>query len=178
MHTSQSAWRDVSVRSPSRNFAFLLSKPNIRILPTLAPLRAKKGNDFHGWAIYADGGTRFADGETLAGWGAVARSPHGRVYIMFCPVITTEAHLEYAGARIHYNNTAELSTWIGALYFLGPARLLIYSAKHAASICLGTIQSRANVAVGPYMSASFGTKSVKGTVHHGAHLQSCAEHQE
>ena len=41
----------------------------------------ERGNDFHGWAIYTDGGTRFADGETLAGWGTVARPPHGRVYI-------------------------------------------------------------------------------------------------
>ena len=27
---------------------------------------------------------------------------------MFGPVITTEAHLAYAGARLHTNNTAEL----------------------------------------------------------------------
>ena len=47
--------------------------------------------------IYTVGSTRLADGETLDGWGAVARSLHGRIDIMFRPVITTEAHLAFAG---------------------------------------------------------------------------------
>ena len=83
----------------TRNFAYLQPKPNIRIFPTLGATTREKGNDFHGWAIYTDGGTRSSDGETLAGWGVVGRSPHGRIYlyigIMFGPVITTEAHLAY-----------------------------------------------------------------------------------
>ena len=29
----------------------------------------ERGNDFRGWSIYTDGGTRFADGETLVGLG-------------------------------------------------------------------------------------------------------------
>ena len=36
------------------------------------------------------------------------------------PVFTTEAHLAYAGARIHSNNTVEMSAIVEALYFLGP----------------------------------------------------------
>ena len=40
---------------------------------------------------------------------------------MFGPVITTEAHLGCAGARLHTNNTAELQSIIEALSFLGPA---------------------------------------------------------
>ena len=71
-------------------------------------------------SFHTDGGTRLADGETLAGWSAVARSPHGRTDIVFGPVITTEAHLTFAGARIHSNNTAEMSAMIEALSFLGP----------------------------------------------------------
>ena len=43
--------------------------------------------------IYTDGGTRVVDGETSAGWGVIARSPHARIDIMFGPVTTTEAHL-------------------------------------------------------------------------------------
>ena len=39
---------------------------------------------------------------------------------MFGPVVTTEAHLAYAVARIHSNNTAELSSIAEALSFLGP----------------------------------------------------------
>ena len=39
---------------------------------------------------------------------------------MFGPVITTEAHLAYAGARIHSNNTAQLSSIVEALSFLEP----------------------------------------------------------
>ena len=83
------------------------------------PTTRDKGNAFQGWAIYTDGRTRLADGETLAGWSAVARSPHGRIAVMFGPVITTEAHLAFAGARVHSNNTAEMSAMVEALSFLG-----------------------------------------------------------
>ena len=38
---------------------------------------------------------------------------------MFAPVITTEAHLAFSGARTHSNNTAELTAMIEALAFLG-----------------------------------------------------------
>ena len=43
---------------------------------------------------------------------------------MFGLVITTEAHLAYAVSRIHSNNTAELSSIVDALSFLGPHGLL------------------------------------------------------
>ena len=69
---------------------------------------------------YTDGGTRVVDGETLAGWGVISRSPHGRIDIMFGPVVTTEAHLAFSGARTHSNNTAEMTAMIEALSFLGP----------------------------------------------------------
>ena len=39
---------------------------------------------------------------------------------MFGPVVTTEAHLAFAGARVHSNNTAERSAMVEALFFLGP----------------------------------------------------------
>ena len=55
----------------------------------------EKGNDFQGLAIHTDGGTRVSDGETTAGWGAVARSPDGKLKIMFGPVITTETHISH-----------------------------------------------------------------------------------
>ena len=56
--------------------------------------------------------------------GVVARSSHGRTDVMFGPVITTEAHLAFAGASVHSNNTAEMSAIVEALSFLGPmARL-------------------------------------------------------
>ena len=76
--------------------------------------------DYRGWAIYPDGGTRVVDGETLAGWGVISRSPHGRIDVMFGPVVTTEAHLAFSGAKTHSNNTAEMTVMIEALSFLGP----------------------------------------------------------
>ena len=124
-----------------QNLACRLPKPEIRIFPTLAPQH---------WAIYIDGGTRLADGETLARWSAVVRSHHGRIYVMFVSVITTEAHLAYEGARVHSNYTAEMSAIIEALSFLGlwpscPWCVLLcffcYS-KHAAGVCVGTIHAR------------------------------------
>ena len=47
-----------------------------------------------------------------------------RTDFLFGPVITTGAHLAFSGARIHSNNTAEMS---------------------AAGICLGTSQARTHV---------------------------------
>ena len=72
---------------------------------------------------------------------------------MFGPVVTTEAHLAFAGARIHFNNTAEVSAMIEALSFLGPRgpvtrdanSCIYYDSMHAAGICLGTIQARTHV---------------------------------
>ena len=105
---------------PSK-FRLPVAKARFPHLPIARATTREKGNDFHGWAIYIDGGTPSADGETLAGWCVVARSLHGRIYVMFGPVVTTEAHLAYAGARIHSDNTADMSAIIEALSFLGPS---------------------------------------------------------
>ena len=72
---------------------------------------------------------------------------------MFGPVVTTEAHLAFSGARTHSNNTAEMIAMIEALSFLGPHRpvtrdeqsCIYYDSLHAAGICLGTIQARTHV---------------------------------
>ena len=72
---------------------------------------------------------------------------------MFGPVMTTEAHLAFSAARTHSNNTAEMTAMIEALSFLGPhgpvARDVVscffYDSKHAAGVCLGTIQARTHV---------------------------------
>ena len=48
-----------------------------------------------------------------------SRSPHGRIDVMFGPVVTTEAHLALSGARTHSNNTAEMTVMIEAFAFLG-----------------------------------------------------------
>ena len=68
---------------------------------------------------------------------------------MFGPVITTEAHLAFAGARTHSNNTAEISAMVEALFFLRPhgpvARdaksCIFYDSKLAAGICFGHVHS-------------------------------------
>ena len=132
---------------------FRLPKPKARYphLPNVRATSRERSNDFQRWTIYIDGGTRVVDGETSAGWGAIARSLHGR--IVFGPVITTEAHLAFSGARTHSNNTAEMSAMIEALSFLGPrgpkARdansCIYYDTKHAAGVYMGTIQARTHV---------------------------------
>ena len=75
---------------------------------------------------------------------------------MFGPVITTEAHLAYAGARDSIPTALLNSSFIEALSFLGPSgpvsrdsqACIFYDSRHAASTCLGTVQSRANVTLG------------------------------
>ena len=77
----------------------------------------------------------------------------GRIDVMFGPVVTTEAHPAFSGARTHSNNTAEMTAMIAALSFLGPHGLvardeqscIYYDSLHAAGLCLGTIQARTRV---------------------------------
>ena len=61
-----------------QKFRLLAAKARYPHLPSVRTTTRERGNGFQGWAIYTDGGTRLADGETLAGWSAVARSLHGR----------------------------------------------------------------------------------------------------
>ena len=136
-----------------QNFRLPKLKARYPYLPNDRSNTRARGNDFRGWAVYTDGGTRIVDGETLAGRGVISRSPHGMIDIMFGPVVTTEAHLAFSGARTHSNNTAEMTVMIEALSFLGPhgpvARdeqwCIYYDSKHAAGVCLGTIQARTHV---------------------------------
>ena len=75
---------------------------------------------------------------------------------MFGPVVTTEAHLAYAGARVHANSTAEMSAIVEALSFLGlrgpvasdACSCCFYDSKHAAGVCLGTNHARTHVQLG------------------------------
>ena len=72
---------------------------------------------------------------------------------MFGPVVTTEAHPAFSGARTHSDNTAEMTAMNDALSFLGlrgpVARdmesCIFYDSQHAAGVCLGTIQARSHV---------------------------------
>ena len=114
---------------PRLNFRLLKPEARCPHLPNIRTTTRERGNDFQGWAIYTDGGTRLVDGETLAGWGAVAQSLHGKIDVMFGLVITTEARLTFASARTHSNNTAEMSAMIEALSFLGPHDQVARDAK-------------------------------------------------
>ena len=80
---------------------FRLPKPKSRYpyLPNDRSITREVSNDYHAWAIYADGDTRVVNGEIFAGCGVISRSPHGRIFVMFGPVVTTEAHLAFSGAR-------------------------------------------------------------------------------
>ena len=97
-----------------QKFRLPASKARNPNLPSSRTTTLEKGNDFQEWAIYTDGGTRVSEGDISAGWGAVARSLHGRLCVMFGPVITTDAHLACAGAWHHCNNTAQLEYHWGA----------------------------------------------------------------
>ena len=112
---------------------------------------------------FSDGGTRVVDGETLAGWGVISRSHHGRIDIMFGPVITTEAHLAFSGARTRSNNTAEMTAMIEALSFLGPhgpvtrddQSCFCFDSKHAAGVLSGHDPSPHTCAAGASMSTIY-----------------------
>ena len=64
---------------PRLNFSLPQAKARYPHLPDVRTTTRERGNDCRGWPST---GTRLVDGETLAGWGAIARSPHGRINIM------------------------------------------------------------------------------------------------
>ena len=141
------ALQDAQLTSPVKDSACRLPRPGTQTSPTSAT--RNEGDGYKGRAVFTDGGTHTIDGETTAGWGAVARSPNGR------QDITTDADLAHAGARLQTNNTAELSSIFEALSFLGlpgpVARFsqacIFHDSKHAANVWMGTTESRTNVTV-------------------------------
>ena len=76
------------------------------------------GNECEGWAIFTGGGTHFSDGETPAGWCAIARSLLDVCSVVFGPVITGEVHVAYDGASQHTNNSVELLRYRRIVSFL------------------------------------------------------------
>ena len=158
---------------PHQNFR--LPKPETRYpyLPNARSITRERGKEYRGWAIYTDGGTRVVDGETLAGCGVISRSPHGRIYVMFGPVVSTEAHLAFSGARTHSNNTAETTAMIEALSFLGPRgpvtpdeqSSFFFNSMHAAGLCVGSYAC----ATATRMSKVHDFRSTQTSGHHATH---------
>ena len=79
--------------------------------------------------------------------------PCGRIFIFFGPVITKGDHMASTGARIHSDNTAEMTAMFKAGSFLGPRGLVTHDEQsrvyndsmHVAGVCLATIQARTHV---------------------------------
>ena len=116
---------------------------------------------------------------------------HRRIHVVFGPLVTTEAHLAFSGARAHSNNTAEMTAMIEALSFLGPhgpvARdvesCIYFDSLHAAGLSLGTIQARTHVqlALACQRSMMFAQRKLRLTMQHvyghGGNLgNECADH--
>ena len=113
-------WTRHMLAGPSEEFRLPPAIGRYPHLPNARTATFERSNDFQGWAIYTEGSSGIADGETLAGW-CYRTISHGRTDVMFGPVITTEAHLAFAGATAHSNNTAEMPVMIEALSFLEPS---------------------------------------------------------
>ena len=96
---------------PHQNFRLPRPKARYPQFPNARSTTREGGNvnDFQGWAIFTDRSTHLVNGATSTGWSAIARSRHGRIDIMFGPVITTEEHPAFSGARNHCNNSAEMT---------------------------------------------------------------------
>ena len=110
---------------------------------------------------------------------------------MFCPFITTEAHFAFSGARIHSNNTVDMTAMIEALSFLGPRSpvthdeqsCICHDSLHAAGNWLGTAQARTHVQLALECQQSlvhaqrrlrFTMQQVYG--HSGNLVNECADH--
>ena len=105
----------------------------------------------------------------------ISRSPHGRIDVMFGPVVTTEAHLAFSGARTHSKNTAEMTALIEALSFVGPHgpvtrdehSCIFYDSMHAA--CIWAQSKLVHMCSCRSLVISL---SSEAAAHHAAHLWS------
>ena len=97
---------------------------------------------------------------------------------MFGPVVTTEAHLAFSGARTHSNNTAEMTAMIEALSFpqsRGPGArdmdsCFYYDSKHAAGVP-GHDPSPHSCSAGACMSAVDVMRPAQATAHHATRVR-------
>ena len=95
---------------------------------------------------------------------------------MFGPVVTTEAHPAFSGARSHSNNTDEMTAMIEALSFIGlhgpvawdEQSRISYESLYAVGLCLGTIQARTHVqlALACQRSMIFAQRKLRLTMQH------------
>ena len=122
--------------------------PNLPNSQTTTPKSTQLSNRvkkaIQGWAIYTDARTCVHEGETIAGWGAVALE----LFLSCLAQMSQQNHISRMQGQNHSNKTA-----LSFLGFHGPVArdshsCIFYYSKHATSICLGTIQSRANVSLG------------------------------
>ena len=89
------------------------------------------------------------------------------------PVITTEAHLALAGARVHSNNTAEMSAFVEALSFLGPSGPV---ARDELSWCLLGQNSCSHArAAWTLLPTVIAESSAQATIYQATRLQSRGE---
>ena len=126
-------------------------------LPNIRSLTREMGRNFRGWALYVDG-------RNLCWMGRHCKISHeSRSKSYLVPLSLTPLTLPFPEAGATSNNTAEMTAMIEALYCLGPpgsgARqeeaCIFYDFKHAAGICLGTIQARTHIQLAYGLSAVY-----------------------
>ena len=111
----------------------------------------KRCEHFKVWAIFTDGGTHTEDGETMAGWGVVVRTPAGVHYAMCDPVTWSSPCVRrrqtHTNSRVSLKHSPSWDLLDPSLVECRFASFFLDS-RHAANICMGSIQSRANVQLG------------------------------
>ena len=77
-----------------RNSFRLPPKSRYPYLPNVRSITREVGNDYHGWAIHADGVTRVVDGEIFAGWCVISRS----FFMILCmlALVLARSHVQLA----------------------------------------------------------------------------------
>ena len=142
--------------------------------------------------FYTDGGTRVVDGETLACWCVISRSLRGRIFVLFGPVITNEAHLAFSGARTHSNNTAEMTAMMEAIVFpwsswpSGPGCAVVYLSRfhvcywyvfgHNPSSYTCAASASMSTFYDPCSTTFYGSPCNTCSVHSGNLGSECADH--
>ena len=160
MRTNPCTWQDACSIFLHKGFACPLSRPDVRIFLTLEP--REKGN--------------LSEGETSPGWGAVARWKV--IYHVWF-----EAHLTCAGARLHSNNTAELSSMGPTALSLAFRKLVSANPSMLPALAWG-LSNHARTSPGARQSTSPATSPVKVRSYFSEHIYSqvqnlgndCADH--
>ena len=150
-------------------------------LPNARSITRERGNDYRGWALlYRWWVLALLMVKPLLVGGVISRSLRGRIFVLFGPVITNEAHLAFSGAQNTLQQHSRNDCHDGSIVFpwsswpSGPGCAVVYLSRF--HVCywyvFGHNPSSYTCAASASMSTFYDPCSTHSTAHHATRVRS------